>query len=56
VRVSEALEAGMIALYRGIVSDPAAPSGGVKQSGTGCEGVRDGLLEFTETKDIATSW
>jgi len=56
LRVSEALEAGMIGLNRGIVSDPAAPFGGVKQSGIGREGAHDGLLEFTETKYIATSW
>jgi succinate-semialdehyde dehydrogenase/glutarate-semialdehyde dehydrogenase len=56
LRVSEALEAGMIGLNRGVVSDPAAPFGGVKQSGLGREGGRDGLLEFTETKYIATDW
>jgi succinate-semialdehyde dehydrogenase/glutarate-semialdehyde dehydrogenase len=56
LRVSEALEAGMIGLNRGIVSDPAAPFGGVKQSGLGREGGRDGLLEYTETKYIATDW
>lgn len=56
LRVSEALEAGMVGLNRGIVSDPAAPFGGVKQSGLGREGAHDGLLEFTETKYIATDW
>ncbi|MBO0804303.1 MAG: NAD-dependent succinate-semialdehyde dehydrogenase, partial [Nocardiopsaceae bacterium] len=56
LRVSEALEAGMIALNRGLVSDPAAPFGGVKQSGLGREGAHDGLLEFTETKYIGTGW
>jgi succinate-semialdehyde dehydrogenase/glutarate-semialdehyde dehydrogenase len=56
LRVSEALEAGMVGLNRGIVSDPAAPFGGVKQSGIGREGAHDGLLEFTETKYIATDW
>jgi succinate-semialdehyde dehydrogenase/glutarate-semialdehyde dehydrogenase len=56
LRVSEALEAGMVGLNRGIVSDPAAPFGGVKQSGIGREGAHEGLLEFTETKYIATSW
>ena len=49
LRVSEALEAGMVGLNRGIVSDPAAPFGGVKQSGIGREGAHEGLLEFTET-------
>src|SRR5580698_8302087 len=56
LRVSEALEAGMVGLNRGIVSDPAAPFGGVKQSVIGREGAHDGLLEFTETKYIATNW
>jgi succinate-semialdehyde dehydrogenase/glutarate-semialdehyde dehydrogenase len=56
LRVSEALETGMVGLNRGLVSDPAAPFGGVKQSGIGREGAHDGLLEFTETKYIATSW
>lgn len=56
LRVSERLESGMIALNQGIVSDPAAPFGGVKQSGLGREGSHHGLLEFTEAKYIATSW
>ncbi|HEY0936519.1 MAG TPA: NAD-dependent succinate-semialdehyde dehydrogenase, partial [Trebonia sp.] len=56
LRVAEALEAGMIGLNRGLVSDPAAPFGGVKQSGLGREGAHDGLLEYTETKYIATDW
>jgi succinate-semialdehyde dehydrogenase / glutarate-semialdehyde dehydrogenase len=56
LRVSEALDAGMIGLNRGIVSDPAAPFGGVKQSGLGREGAHDGLLEYMETKYIATDW
>ncbi len=56
LRVAEALEAGMIGINRGVVSDPAAPFGGVKQSGIGREGGHDGLLEFTETKYIAVNW
>jgi succinate-semialdehyde dehydrogenase/glutarate-semialdehyde dehydrogenase len=56
LRVSERLEAGMIGLNRGLVSDPAAPFGGVKQSGLGREGGHDGLLEYTESKYIAVSW
>jgi succinate-semialdehyde dehydrogenase/glutarate-semialdehyde dehydrogenase len=56
LRVSEALEAGMVGLNRGLVSDPAAPFGGVKQSGIGREGAHEGLLEYTETKYIATDW
>src|ERR1700758_1105992 len=56
LRVSEALESGMVGLNRGLVSDPAAPFGGVKQSGLGREGGHEGLLEYTETKYIATDW
>jgi succinate-semialdehyde dehydrogenase/glutarate-semialdehyde dehydrogenase len=56
LRVCEALETGMVGLNRGIVSDPAAPFGGVKQSGLGREGGHHGLLEFTESKYIATNW
>jgi len=56
LRVSEALETGMVGVNRGIVSDPAAPFGGVKQSGLGREGGHEGLLEFTETKYVALEW
>jgi len=54
--VAEAIEAGMVGVNRGFISDPAAPFGGVKQSGLGREGAHDGLLEFLETKYIATAW
>ena len=56
LRVSEALECGMVGLNRGLVSDPAAPFGGTKQSGLGREGGHHGLLEFMEAKYIATNW
>lgn len=56
LRVSEKIEAGMLALNRGLVSDPAAPFGGVKQSGLGREGAHHGMLEFMEAKYIATDW
>jgi succinate-semialdehyde dehydrogenase/glutarate-semialdehyde dehydrogenase len=56
LRVSEALEAGMVGLNRGLVSDPAAPFGGVKQSGIGREGGHEGLLDYTESKYIAVTW
>jgi succinate-semialdehyde dehydrogenase/glutarate-semialdehyde dehydrogenase len=56
MRVSEKLDFGMIGLNRGLVSDPAAPFGGAKQSGLGREGAHHGLLEFTEPKYIAASW
>jgi succinate-semialdehyde dehydrogenase/glutarate-semialdehyde dehydrogenase len=53
LRVSERLESGMVGINRGVVSDPAAPFGGMKQSGIGREGAHDGLLEFLETKYVA---
>ncbi|MDQ1605477.1 MAG: succinate-semialdehyde dehydrogenase / glutarate-semialdehyde dehydrogenase [Actinomycetota bacterium] len=56
LRVSEALESGMVGLNRGLVSDPAAPFGGVKQSGIGREGGHEGLLDYTESKYIAVTW
>src|ERR1044071_1835785 len=56
LRVSEAIEAGMVGLNRGLVSDPAAPFGGVKQSGIGREGGHEGLLDYTESKYIAVTW
>ena len=56
LRVSERVESGMIALNRGLVSDPAAPFGGVKQSGLGREGAHHGILEFMEAKYISTNW
>ena len=56
LRVAEAIEAGMVGINRGVVSDPAAPFGGVKQSGLGREGGFEGLLEYTETKYLAVSW
>jgi succinate-semialdehyde dehydrogenase/glutarate-semialdehyde dehydrogenase len=54
--MAEQLDAGMIGLNRGLVSDPAAPFGGTKQSGIGREGAHDGLLEFMEKKYIAVTW
>src|SRR5436309_9409794 len=56
MRVSEQLEFGMIGLNRGLVSDPAAPFGGMKQSGIGREGAHEGLMEFLETQYISVSW
>ncbi|RMH78979.1 MAG: NAD-dependent succinate-semialdehyde dehydrogenase [Actinomyces sp.] len=54
--VAERIEAGMIGLNRGVASDPAAPFGGMKQSGLGREGAHEGVLEFCETQYIATTW
>ena len=52
IQISEAIESGMVAINRGLISDPAAPFGGVKQSGLGREGGFDGIHEFLETKYI----
>jgi succinate-semialdehyde dehydrogenase/glutarate-semialdehyde dehydrogenase len=56
LRVSERLEVGMVGLNRGLVSDPAAPFGGVKESGVGREGGYEGISEYLETTYVATSW
>jgi succinate-semialdehyde dehydrogenase/glutarate-semialdehyde dehydrogenase len=56
LRVSEALETGMVGLNRGLVSDPAAPFGGAKQSGVGREGGHEGMLDYLESKYIAVQW
>jgi succinate-semialdehyde dehydrogenase/glutarate-semialdehyde dehydrogenase len=53
IAVARRLESGMVAVNRGVVSDPAAPFGGVKQSGLGREGGFDGIGEFLEEKYIA---
>jgi succinate-semialdehyde dehydrogenase/glutarate-semialdehyde dehydrogenase len=52
MRVSEALETGMVGLNRGLVSNPAAPFGGVKQSGLGREGGFEGIEEYQITKYV----
>ena len=54
--ISEKLDYGMVGLNRGLVSDPAAPFGGTKQSGLGREGGHDGMLEFMETQYISVDW
>ena len=53
LRVSERLESGMVGLNTGLVSNPAAPFGGIKQSGLGREGGRVGIEEYLETKYVA---
>jgi succinate-semialdehyde dehydrogenase/glutarate-semialdehyde dehydrogenase len=53
MRVAEALEVGMVGLNQGIVSNPAAPFGGVKHSGYGREGGFEGIEEYLETKYLA---
>lgn len=52
LRVSERLETGMVGLNQGVVSNPAAPFGGVKASGLGREGGRVGIEEFLEVKYV----
>jgi len=56
MQISERIESGMVGINRGVVSDPAAPFGGFKQSGLGREGGHEGLLEFTESQYIAVDW
>ncbi|MFM1723083.1 NAD-dependent succinate-semialdehyde dehydrogenase [Rhodococcus sp. PAM 2766] len=53
VRVAAALDSGMVAVNRGILSDAAAPFGGVKHSGFGREGGTEGIEEYLETKYVA---
>jgi succinate-semialdehyde dehydrogenase/glutarate-semialdehyde dehydrogenase len=53
---SERLDFGMIGLNRGLVSDPAAPFGGMKQSGIGREGAHEGIMEFLETQYVSVEW
>lgn len=55
IRISEALESGMVGLNTGLVSNPAAPFGGVKQSGLGREGGAEGIGEYLETKYVAVA-
>ena len=53
LRVAEAIESGMVGVNRGVISDPAAPFGGVKDSGFGREGGIEGIEEYLDTKYIA---
>jgi succinate-semialdehyde dehydrogenase/glutarate-semialdehyde dehydrogenase len=55
LRVVEGLETGMVGLNQGMVSNPAAPFGGVKQSGFGREGGTEGIDEYLETKYVAVN-
>ena len=56
LRAAEAIEAGMVGINRGLVSDPAAPFGGWKHSGIGREGSHEGMDEYLETKYVAVNW
>ncbi len=53
LRVAEEIESGMVGVNRGVISDPAAPFGGVKESGFGREGGIEGIDEYLDTKYIA---
>ena len=54
--VGERIQAGMVGINRGAMSDPAAPFGGMKQSGLGREGAHEGIYEFCETQYLAADW
>jgi succinate-semialdehyde dehydrogenase/glutarate-semialdehyde dehydrogenase len=53
---AEKLDFGMIGMNRGLVSDPAAPFGGMKQSGIGREGAHHGIMEFLEVQYVSVEW
>lgn len=53
LRVAEGIESGMVGINRGVISDPAAPFGGIKESGFGREGGTEGIEEYLDTKYIA---
>ena len=55
IRLAEALEFGMVGVNTGLVSNPAAPFGGVKASGFGREGGFEGIEEYLETTYVATA-
>jgi succinate-semialdehyde dehydrogenase / glutarate-semialdehyde dehydrogenase len=54
--LAEQMDIGMVAVNRGVVSDPAAPFGGTRQSGLGREGARDGIEAFLETQYLSVDW
>ena len=54
--LAERIDAGMVGVNRGLVSDPSAPFGGVKQSGLGREGAREGLAAYQETQYLSVDW
>jgi succinate-semialdehyde dehydrogenase / glutarate-semialdehyde dehydrogenase len=56
LRMSDRLDFGMIGLNRGLVSDPVAAFGGVKQSGLGREGAHEGMMEFLESQYVSVVW
>jgi succinate-semialdehyde dehydrogenase/glutarate-semialdehyde dehydrogenase len=56
LRIAEQIDAGMVGINRGIVSDPSAPFGGIKQSGIGREGAHEGIREYQETRYYSVDW
>lgn len=56
LKLAEGLESGMVGINRGLISDPAAPFGGFKQSGIGREGAREGIREYLETQYFSVDW
>ncbi|MFT0762218.1 NAD-dependent succinate-semialdehyde dehydrogenase [Actinomyces sp. F1_1611] len=56
MKFAESMEVGMVGINRGLISDPAAPFGGVKQSGIGREGGHEGVHEFLETQYLSVNW
>lgn len=56
LRIAEQVDAGMVGINRGVISDPSAPFGGVKQSGIGREGAHEGIREYQETRYFSVDW
>ncbi|MBF4161577.1 NAD-dependent succinate-semialdehyde dehydrogenase [Nocardioides acrostichi] len=56
LRLAESIDAGMVGINRGLISEPAAPFGGMKESGLGREGARVGMLEYMETQYLNIDW
>jgi succinate-semialdehyde dehydrogenase/glutarate-semialdehyde dehydrogenase len=56
LQLAERIDAGMVGINRGLVSDPSAPFGGLKQSGLGREGAHDGIEEYQETQYFSVDW
>ncbi|MET0994199.1 MAG: NAD-dependent succinate-semialdehyde dehydrogenase [Mycobacterium sp.] len=56
LKIAEGLDSGMVGINRGLISDPAAPFGGFKQSGIGREGAREGIREYLETQYFSVDW
>jgi hypothetical protein len=55
LRMQDALQVGMLGINTGVISDPAAPFGGVKQSGLGREGGTEGIEEYLTTQYVGAA-